>query len=94
MEFDIHHLANLARLGLNEEEKKKFSADLAAILDFFKTLNEVNIADIQPISQVGGLENVTREDKIKKCPENIRKNILKEAPSVQDGFIKVKKILE
>lgn len=94
MEFNINHLANLARLGLTEDEREKFSADLATILDFFKTLDEVDTADIQPISRVGGLENVTREDEIKKCPENIRENILKAAPSAQDGFIKVKKILK
>lgn len=92
--MDINHLASLARLGLTEEEKKKFSADLVAVLDFFRALEEVNVADIQPISQVSGLENVTREDKIEKCPENVRENILKQAPEIKDGFIKVKKILE
>lgn len=92
--MDINHLASLARLGLTEEEKKKFSADLVAVLDFFRALEEVNVADIQPISQVSGLENVIREDKIEKCPENVRENILRQAPEIKDGFIKVKKILE
>jgi len=92
--FDVTHIAKLARLGLAENEKEKFAKDLAAILEFVKKLEEVDVKNVEPMAQAAGLENITRSDKGEKREEEIRKNILGNAPETKDGYLKVKAILE
>ena len=62
----IKHIAKLARLGISESEAEKFSKQLNDILGYVDLLNEVDVGDIEPTSQVTGLENVTREDTVKR----------------------------
>lgn len=92
--FDVSHIAKLARLGLNKEEEQKFAKDLTAILEFVKKLEEVDVKNIEPMSQVTGLENMTRPDEGEKKGTKIRESILVNAPETKDGYIKVKAILD
>ena len=90
---EVEHIAKLARLGLSEEEKGKFTKELSDILDFIKKLEEVKTDKIESISQVTGLENVFRKDNgIKKTKKETDK-LLDLAPDVEDRHIKVKAIL-
>jgi len=91
---EVRHIAKLARLGLTEEEVRKFQKDLAAILDMIEKLKEINVANVEPTTQVTGLENKMRPDESEKKGAEIRKNILANAPETKDGYIKVKAILE
>lgn len=94
MEFSkkqIEYIANLARLKLTEKERKKFQKELSLILDWVDKLKEVDIEGIEPMSQVTGLENVMRKDKIK--PSNIKEQILKNAPMRKGDYVKTKKPL-
>lgn len=91
---DVRHIAKLARLGIAEEEVGKFQKDLTAILDMVEKLKEVNVDNVEPTTQVTGLENRTRADEGDKKEAEIRKNILANAPETKDGYIKVKAILE
>ena len=100
----VEHIAKLARIELTEEEKEKFFKELSSILDYVEQLNKVDVAKIKGISQVTGLENVTREDDTKYPGlakrsgagkiQNTRYKLLKEAPSKKGDYIKVPKILE
>lgn len=60
----VKHIAKLARLGLGKEEQEKFSRQLSEILAHMEMLNEVDTDKVEPTSQVTGLTNVTREDKV------------------------------
>ena len=92
--FDVTHIAKLARLGLAEDEKAKFAKDLTNILEFVKKLEEVDVENVEPMSQATRLENRMRLDEGEKKEEKVRKNILANAPETKDGYIKVKAILE
>jgi len=61
-EEEVRKIAELARLGLTDEEVKKFSGQLTDILDFVEQLSELDTENIEPTSQVTGLENVLEED--------------------------------
>ena len=87
---DVEHVAELARLKLTEEEKQKFTQELGEILNYINELDELKDEKIEPISQIGGLENITRADEITNKPN--RENLLKNAPAQKDGYIKVKQI--
>lgn len=61
---EVKHIAKLAKLKLNEDDLKKFTGQLGSILDFFGQLQEVDTENVEETSQVTGLSNVTRPDKI------------------------------
>ncbi len=90
---EVEHVAKLARLGLSEKEKVKFTLNLSAILDFVKKLDEVKTDKVEPIAQVTGLENVTRKDKGVKKTKKETDKLLELAPEVEDRHVKVKAVL-
>jgi len=94
--IDVKHIAKLARLGVSEEEEKRFAKDLAAILDFVNKLSEAKTEGVKPISQITGLMNVTRADQPQDDirGEQIKRGILTNAPEQERGYFKVKRVLE
>jgi len=89
----IEHIAKLARLELTEEELEKYGGQLSAILGYIDCLREVDTDGVEPTAQVTGLVNVLRDDEIKNWDKNERSAAIKEAPEIEDGMIKVKKVL-
>lgn len=92
---DLEHIAVLARLGLTEAEKEKYSKELSKILDYFEKLKEVDTKNIEPTSQIIGLTNIFRkDDSIQEVdPEKIKK-IIGQSPERENNFVKTKTILE
>ncbi len=88
----VEHVAKLARLEFNEEEKKKLTGHLAEILDYIEQLNELDTENVPPTSHVIPVKNVVRQDKIK--PSLTRDEALANAPSNVDGLFEVPKIVE
>lgn len=62
--MDVKHVARLANLPLSDELAKKLQKDLDATLKLVDELAELDLNGVEPTSQVTGLTNVTREDKI------------------------------
>ena len=62
--MDVKHVAKLANLPLSDELAKKLQKDLDATLKLVDELAELDLIGVEPTSQVTGLTNVTREDKI------------------------------
>ena len=92
-EEQVNHIAKLARLGLNEKEKKKFKKELSAILEFVEKLNKVKTGKVEPTAQVTGLENVSRQDKGRAKSKREGEKLLELAPETKDGYVKVKAVL-
>ena len=70
MEVDrklLEHIAELARLKLNEEEIKKFLPQLKELLEFFSQLKEIDTGNVKPSFQPVELKNAVREDNEKQC---------------------------
>jgi aspartyl-tRNA(Asn)/glutamyl-tRNA(Gln) amidotransferase subunit C len=89
---DIEKLAQLARVGLTDREKESLAAEMTSILEYVKQLDEVDVTNVEPTSQVTGLKNVTRDDTV--ISSNIgRDELLSNAPDIENGFIKVKTVL-
>ena len=87
---DVEHVAKLARLELNNEEKQKYATQLGAILEYVDQLNEVNTEGVEPMAHAFPISNVMREDVAKF--DFTRDEMLKNAPEEEDGFFKVHKI--
>ena len=64
----VRHIAKLARLTIRDDEVEKFAKELSAILDYIEKLKEVDTQGVEPMSQITGLENITRLDTIIERP--------------------------
>ena len=92
MEFNIERVAELARLNLKPEEKKKLEKDLGAILDYVKKLEKLDTQKVEPTSHVLDMENVFRADEAK--PSDAADKALQRAPQTDGRFFKVPKIVQ
>lgn len=89
---EVRHIALLARLGLSEDELEKFREQLSDILENFEILQAVNTDDVVPTAQVTGLENVMSDDEPQEClPQAV---VLMNAPQEEDGFFRIKAVLD
>lgn len=88
---ETKRLAELAKIGLTEEEAAAMSVELDKIMDFVETLSKVDIDGVEPTDQVTGLVDVFRPDEVKPSPS--REELLKNAPEQKDGYIKVRRVL-
>lgn len=91
-EDNVKHIARMCRLGLTDAEIKKFSGQLTGILEYMDILNEIDTKNVEPTSQVTGLENVMREDKSTEWVSG--EELLKSSPlEKQFNQIKVKSVI-
>jgi len=90
---EVQHIAKLARLGLTEREIKKMQKELSSILDYFQKLKEVDVFKIEPMSQSIKIENIMRNDEVRKLKSEVRRKIVGQAPNTKAGYLKVKSIL-
>lgn len=89
---DVEHVAMLARLHLDEDEKDKYTQQLNSILDYMEKLNQLDTEKVEPTSHVLPIKNVLRKDEVKASLSN--EEVLSNAPDKEDGCFKVPKIIE
>jgi aspartyl-tRNA(Asn)/glutamyl-tRNA(Gln) amidotransferase subunit C len=88
---EVIHVAGLARLELSDEEVTTFTAQLGSILNHAADIASLNLEGLSPMAHPFELENVLRADE--PAPSLSRDELLKSAPSVEDGRFKVGRIL-
>ena len=89
-EEQVRHVANLARLGLTEEEIKRMGGELGAILDSIEKIRELDLTDVPPTANPLNLSNVLRPDEPR--PELAREEALAPAPEPADDLFAVPRI--
>ncbi len=89
---DVLHLATLCRLGLSEEEIERLQEQLSHILENFEVMQQVDTSDVPPTAYPIPLENVVREDEV--APSLPQSDILANAPHQEEGYFRVKVVLE
>jgi aspartyl-tRNA(Asn)/glutamyl-tRNA(Gln) amidotransferase subunit C len=92
MKIDVAYIAKLANLSISRGQQDKFEKQLFEILSYVEKLKEVDTKNIEPTSQVTGLENVTREDETK--PSLSQDEALSNTNSKYNGLFKVPAILQ
>ncbi|NOY35925.1 MAG: Asp-tRNA(Asn)/Glu-tRNA(Gln) amidotransferase subunit GatC [bacterium] len=92
---DIEKLALLARIKLESEEKEKLQKEFGEILDYISELKEADVSGVEEeTGNAAGIENVLREDDESHEAGEFSEDLLKNAPEVENGYIKVKHILK
>ena len=89
---DVKHVAQLARLKLTEEEINYFAKQLDSIINYIDQLKEVNTSNVEPTTHVLPIQNVFRDDAV--LPSLKAEGALKNAPSKENEFFKVPRIIE
>lgn len=90
MKINVPHVAKLANLTIPDSEVKKFEKQLEETLEYIQGLNEIKTENVEPTSQVTGLENITREDTLDSTRTFSQDEALSNTKSQQNGFFKVK----
>jgi len=93
-EKEIQHIANLARLKLNQAEIKKYQKQLSEILDFVKQLEKIETNKVEPFTGGTNLVNIFREDVFQQADFKEREKLLNQAPMKERDLIKIKGIFE
>ncbi|MFQ3285398.1 Asp-tRNA(Asn)/Glu-tRNA(Gln) amidotransferase subunit GatC [Natronomonas sp.] len=78
---EVRHVAQLARVDLDDEEVERFAGQFAEILEHFEALDEVPKVDPDP-----ELANVMRPDEVEKGLT--QEEALRNAPETEDGYFK------
>lgn len=89
---EVKRIADLARIGITDEETDMFQQHLQAFSDFAKQLDELDTTEVEPTSYVIDMKNVLRKDE--PAQWTTQQEVLENAPDQQDGHFRVPSILE
>ena len=88
----IDKLAHLSRLRFNETEKESVRKDLQRMIAFVEKLNELDLEGVEPLLHMSDEVNILRDDEVKGSIS--REEALKNAPSHDEQFFKVPKVIK
>lgn len=88
----IEYVGILAKLELSDEGKEQAKKDMANMLDYIDTLNELDTSGVEPMSHVFPVNNVFREDVVTNGDD--REEILANAPEAKEGAFVVPKTFD
>lgn len=89
-EEEVRHVAELARLGLSDEEVSRMSGQLGAILDSVEKLGQLDLSGVPPTSNPLSAVNVLRPDE--PGAELSREEALSQAPDPAGDLFGVPRI--
>lgn len=91
-EATVRKIAKLARIKVTDEEAKSLEGELSSILTWVEQLNEVDTADVEPLTSVVETTMKKREDVV--TDGGYAQRVTKNAPLSEDNFFVVPKVVE
>ena len=88
----VEYVAELSKIELSDIEKDKMIVQLKELVSYFNLLNTLDTDDTEPLSHVGDLFNVLRDDVVR--PSFDRADILANAPKKSEECFVVPKTVE
>ena len=88
----VKRVARLARLKVKDEDVPRLAGELNAILDFIEQLNEVDVANVEPLTSVVTMKMKMRQDEV--TDGHYPQKIVANAPAQEDDFFMVPKVVE
>ena len=89
---EVLHIARLARISVTDADVERLTAQLSGILDHFAALSKVDTEGVEPTAHPLPLSNVMRADIV--APSLSQEEALLNAPEREDGFLRVRAVLE
>jgi aspartyl-tRNA(Asn)/glutamyl-tRNA(Gln) amidotransferase subunit C len=88
----VDHVARLARLDLTEDEREAMRVELGQILEHAEKIQALDLDGVEPTSHSVSIRNAMRPDVV--TPSLPPEEVLANAPEVEDGRIRVPRIIE
>jgi aspartyl-tRNA(Asn)/glutamyl-tRNA(Gln) amidotransferase subunit C len=88
----VKRVAQLARLGMSDEEIDVLQGQLSVILENIAKLQEVDVSGVSPTAHASRLSNIMRNDIPQ--PSYAPEVLLANAPDQEDNCLKVNAVLE
>lgn len=88
----VRRIAHLSRIAVAEDEVEHLRGEINAILAFVEQLSEVDVEGVEPMISVMPMTMVMRADEV--TDGNIADDVVKNAPSTQDHYFVVPKVVE
>ena len=85
-------ISYLSRLMIDKEKEEKIVQDLDNIIEFVDQLNDVDTSDVEPLTNPLEKTAKTRSDKV--TAKNLKKELLEIAPSSNDDYFLVPRVVE
>ncbi len=89
---EVRHLAALARISITDEEVAVFVKEIDAILSYVGKVKDL-AAQASSEPEFSPRVNVFRKDEVTNQPDQYTEALLREMPSTEGRFLKVKKII-
>jgi aspartyl-tRNA(Asn)/glutamyl-tRNA(Gln) amidotransferase subunit C len=89
---DVHKVAHLARLQLDEAELEVYQEQLSSVLAYVAQLDELDLEGIAPTAHAVARTNVMRADVVE--PSLSQEEVLFNAPQQVDGQFLVQAVLD
>ncbi|HZC05996.1 MAG TPA: Asp-tRNA(Asn)/Glu-tRNA(Gln) amidotransferase subunit GatC [Ktedonobacterales bacterium] len=88
----VDHVARLARLALNEDERAHLREQLSAILEHINVIGEADTSQVSASANILPMTNVMAPDASRpSCPPE---QLLANAPAREDGYFRVRAVLD
>ncbi len=88
----VKRVARLARLKVQDADVPRLAGELNAILGFIEQLNEVDVANVEPLTSVVTMKMKMRKDAV--TDGHYPAKIVANAPAKDDDFFMVPKVVE
>ena len=90
--IDLVHLARLARLSLNRDDQMATTSDLENIIEMIDSMQKIDTSDVSPMANPLDANQRLRADRVTE--EVDRNQFQASAPSTQDGYYLVPRVIE
>lgn len=90
-ESEVRHVAMLARLALTDEQVATLATELNSILGHIDAIQQLDLADVAPMTHAVPVVNVTRPDVVR--PGLSREMALLNAPEAEGGAFVIPQIV-
>lgn len=90
-ESEVRHVALLARLALTDEQITTLAGELNSILGHIDTIQQLDLAGVEPTAHAIPVVNETREDVPRQCLP--RELALLNAPEAEEGAFVIPQIV-
>lgn len=88
----VEIVADLAKLNISDEEKKKYTDQISEVFNYFEKLKELDLREIEPTGQITGLQNAARDDEVHLIYST--EKLLREAPEVEGEQVKIPGVMK
>ena len=88
---EILHIANLARLDLNDNEVDKYIENLQDILNFANIVNNAPVEGLDITIGANEAKNIFRKDEIKRFEDT--ESLLQNAETKEQNMFKIPKVI-